>query len=266
MRSNRTSSSVASLAAGALLLLALAAAPGRAVNYLGDRANNCVGVGAGNTHVLTLNNGVSAGATILVSGFISANGAEAATPVLDSHANSWTKAHSYVATNGGRLFVFETRVATGKALSGGDTITLAYSGASGQTSCAVASVFDGLKAASSADVKKGGSGSSKDPTVTGSSATAQANELLLGGFGFIAATGGFSYDAPLQTLSAACSSPYCFFPGYRLLSSTITPSADATTVNVTSWGAIVVTFKGDNTIFADGFENSTTSNWSATVG
>jgi hypothetical protein len=256
-------SRIAAAVGAAVALLLAGAGELAAINYGGDRANGCVAVGAGNTHVITLNNGTSVGNTILVSGFISANGAEAATPISDTRANTWTKAFSYVATNGGRLFLFETRVTAGKTHTAGDTITLAYSGASGQESCAVVSIFVGLAVPSSADRTAGASGSSMAPSATAGGPTSQASELLMGTFGFVAATGGFSYVGSLQPLSGACSAPYCMFPGYQILSSTTTPTAAGSTVNTTSWGAILVTFKADNTIFNDGFENQTTNNWSA---
>jgi hypothetical protein len=248
------------VAAASVYLIAASAA--LAIDRVGDRAFQCDVVGVGDTQVLNLTNSTSAGQTLLVIGFVSGGAPVAATPISDNRANDWSSAYSYTAINGGRLFMFETRIAAGKSHTAGDTITLSYSGATGQTSCAVASLFDGLRSPSSADVKASASGSSTGPGVTGSKSTAQADEVVVAAFGFIAPTGGFTYLGSLQPMSGVCAAPYCMFPGFELLSSKTVPSATASTVNVTSWGAVLVTFEGDNTIFRDGFENGTTNLWS----
>lgn len=249
-----------------VVLAVVAPAPVSAINYLGDRAAACATLGAGGTHLLTLNNGTSVGTTLLAIGLVSAGAAGAGTPISDSRANVWVLAHSVAAANGARLFVYETRIAPGKSHSPGDTVTLAFAGGNGQRSCAVLSLWDGLRAASSVDRTNGASGTNNDPTVATGGATIQNEELLLASFGFVAATGGFSLDAPLQFLSGACDAPVCLFPGYRLLSTTASYTASAATNNVTNWGALLVTFRADNTVFADGFENGTTANWSSTTG
>ena len=93
-------------------------------------------------------------------------------------------------------------------------------------------------------------------------ATLQAHEVLIAGYGFLASTGGFTYQAPIQVLSGACASPYCLFPGYQVLATTGTFTLTETTANVTNWGAVLVGLKGDNSIFGDGFENGV-GVWSA---
>lgn len=249
-----------------LLIVVLAAvaqpAPG-AIVYLGDRASGCTTLGAGNTHILTLTGSTSVGTTLFVVGMVSGGAAAGATPVLDTRANSWFLAHFYTAVNGSRLFVFESRIAPGKGHSPGDTVTLSYAGGGGQKSCAVVSSFSGLAAASSVDRANGASGVGSSQSVTTNGATQQGTELLVAAFDYLAATGGFSLPPPMQLLSAACDAPTCLFPGYRLLSATGSYTASATTGNAIAWGAILVTFRGDQAIFADGFETGSTSAWSA---
>jgi len=248
-----------------VVLLFAAASRSQAINYLGDRASGCTTLGAGGTHVLTLNNGTSVGSTLVLIGFVSAGASAGATPVVDTRSNSWFLAHTYSASNGSRMFLYESKVAEGKAHSAGDTVTINYASASGQTSCAVLSTFSGLHASSSVDRTGGASGTSMAPSVSTSSATTEASELLIAAFGFTQATGGAGISLPMQLLSGAFSSPFGLLPGYRILSSTGSYTADGTTNNMVNWGGILATFKADNTIFTDGFENGTTSNWSVSV-
>lgn len=103
------------------------------------------------------------------------------------------------------------------------------------------------------------------PTVATNGATTQANEALIASFGFLAATGGFACAAPFNPLSGVCDFPHCMFPGYYLLGATGSYSATPTTGDLTNWAGLLVTLKGDNTIFSNRIANSTTSNGSATV-
>jgi len=240
-------------------------ATSEAINYLGDRASGCTTLGAGSTHVLTLNNGTSAGSTLVLIGFVSAGAAAGGTPVADTRANSWSLAHTYSASNGSRMFLYEAKVAAGKTHSAGDTVTISYASATGQTSCAVLSTFSGLRTPSSVDRTGGASGTSMAPSVSTSSTTTEASELLIAAFGFTQATGGAGISLPMQLLSGAFSSPFGLLPGYRILGSSGSYTASGTTNNMVNWGGILATLKADNTIFADGFENGTTNNWSATV-
>ncbi len=248
-----------------LLMVALGGDPLAAVNYLGDRGGACVTLGAGGTHVITMTNGTTVGSTLLVIGMVSGGAGAAATPVQDSRANAWVLAHTYTAVNGARLFIYESKIAPGKNHSAGDTVTLSFSGANGQKSCSILSNWSGLITPSSVDRMNGASGTSATPSVSTNGSTVQTNEVLIATFGFLTATGGFTYAAPFNPLSGVCDAPHCMFPGYYLLSATGSYSASPTTGNVTAWGGLLVTLKGDNTIFADGFENQTTSNWSVTV-
>lgn len=248
-----------------LLTAALGGAPLAAINYLGDRGGACATLGAGGTHVITMTNGTTVGSTLLVIGMVSGGAAATGTPVQDTRANGWVLAHTHSASNGARLFIYEAKIAPGKNHSAGDTVTLSYSGASGQKSCSILSNWSGLVAPSSVDRMNGASGNNAAPAVTTNGSTVQANEVLIAAFGFLAPTGGFTYAFPFNPLSGACDAPHCMFPGYYLLTATGNYAATPTTVNVTNWGGLLVTLKGDNTIFADGFENNTTSNWSATV-
>lgn len=239
--------------------------PLAAINYLGDRGGACFTLTAGGTHVITMTNGTTVGSTLLVIGMVSAGAAATGTPVQDTRANSWVLAHTYTAGNGERLFIYETKITPGKNHFAGDTVTLSFSGGTGQKSCAILSNWSGLVAPSSVDRMNGASGNSATPTVATNGSTVQANEVLIATFGFLAATGGFTYAAPFNPLSGVCDAPHCMFPGYYLLPATGSYAAAPTTVNVTNWGGLLVTLKGDNTIFADGFANGGTSNWSATV-
>lgn len=250
-----------------LLLLAgfLGGSPLAAINYLGDRGGNCFTLTAGGTHILTMTNGTTVGSTLLVIGMVSGGAAATGTPVQDSRANSWVLAHTYTSTNGERLFIYESQIAPGKNHFAGDTVTLSFSGGTGQKSCAILSNWSGLVAPSSVDRMNGASGNSAAPTVATNGPTIQSNEVLIAAFGFLAPTGGFTYGAPFNPLSGVCDSPHCMFPGYYLLPTAGSYAATPTTVNVTNWGGLLVTLKGDNTIFSDGFANGTTSNWSATV-
>ncbi|MEO8277130.1 MAG: hypothetical protein ABI639_13025 [Thermoanaerobaculia bacterium] len=250
----------------AVLMVTLCGAPLRAISFLGDRGGECFTLGAGGTHVITMTNGTTVGSTLLAIGMISAGGAAAVTPVQDSRANSWVLVHTFNAANGTRLFVYETRIAPGKNHSAGDTVTLSFSGANGQKSCSILSNWSGLVAPSSVDRMNGASGTSAAPTVSTNGATTQTNEVLIAAFGFTAATGGFTYHLPLNPLSGACDAPHCMFPGWTLLPTIGSYSALPTTANVTNWSGLLITLKGDNTVFSDGFENSTSSNWSSTVG
>lgn len=248
-----------------LLAPLLCGNPLAAINYLGDRGGACVTLTAGGTHVITMTNGTTAGSSLLVIGLVSAGAAATGTPVQDSRANSWVLAHTYTSTNGTRLFIYESMIAPGKNHFAGDTVTLSFSAATGQKSCTILSNWEGLVNPSSVDRMSGASGNNAAPTVSTNGATVQANEVLIAAFGFVAPTGGFTYAAPFNPLSGACDSPHCMFPGYYLLNATGGYSATPTTVNATNWGGLLVTLKGDNTIFADGFANATTSNWSLTV-
>lgn len=248
-----------------LLMTAFCGDPLAAVNYLGDRGGTCFTLTAGGTHIITLTNGTTVGSTLLVIGMVSGGAAATGTPVQDSRANSWVLAHTYTATNGERLFIYESRIAPGKNHFAGDTVTLSFSGGTGQKSCAILSNFTGLVAPSSVDRMNGASGNSAAPTVATNGSTIQTNEVLIAAFGFVAPTGGFTYGAPFNPLSGVCDSPHCMFPGYYLLPATGSYVANPTTVNATNWGGLLVTLKGDNTIFSDGFANGGTSNWSVTV-
>jgi hypothetical protein len=250
-----------------LLLLAgfLGGSPLAAINYLGDRGGNCFTLTAGGTHILTMTNGTTVGSTLLVIGMVSGGAAATGTPVQDSRANSWVLAHTYTSTNGERLFIYESQIAPGKNHFAGDTVTLSFSGGTGQKSCAILSNWSGLVAPSSVDRMNGASGNSAAPTVATNGSTTQSNEVLIASFGFVAPTGGFTYAFPFNPLTGVCDAPHCMFPGYYLLPAAGSYAATPTTVNVTNWGGLLVTLKGDNTIFSDGFANGTTSNWSATV-
>lgn len=249
----------------ALFLTALSGDPLSAINYLGDRGGTCFTLTAGGTHIITMTNGTTVGSTLLVIGMVSAGAAATGTPVQDSRANSWVLGHTYTATNGERLFLYESKIAPGKNHFAGDTVTLSFSGGTGQKSCAILSNWSGLVAPSSVDRMNGASGNNAAPTVATNGSTLQTNEVLIAAFGFAAATGGFTYAAPFNPLSGVCDSPHCMFPGYYLLPATGSYAAAPTTVNVTNWGGLLVTLRGDNTIFSDGFANGTTANWSLSV-
>jgi hypothetical protein len=238
-----------------------AAAP--AITYSGDRGGTCAAVGAGNTHVITMTNGTSVGTSLVLTGAITGGSAAGALPVIDTRGNNWFLAHSYTAAlTGERLFVYETKITAGKAHSAGDTVTLSYAAANGQVSCAVLSNFTGLATPSSADRVNGNSASGTSASVATGSPTTQADEVLVAGFGYLTGTGGFTYGANFNPLSSVSDGTRWLFPGYRILSSTGSYSATATTTNSLNYGAILVTFKGDTTIFIDGFENQTCNNWS----
>ncbi len=247
-----------------LLVTSLGGSPLAAVNYLGDRGGNCFTLTAGGTHIITMTNGTTVGSTLLVIGMVTGGAAATGTPVQDSRANSWVLAHTYTAANGARLFIYESKIAPGKNHLAGDTVTLSFSGGTGQKSCSILSNWSGLVSPSSVDRMNGASGNNAAPSVSTNGSTLQANEVLIAAFGFLVPTGGFTYAAPFNPLSGVCDTQ-CLFPGYYLLPASGSYAATATTGNVTSWGGLLVTLKGDNTIFGDGFENQTTSNWSLTA-
>jgi len=265
LREHESGNTIASLALGVALGIALAVFQPPTISYLGDRAPGYTTQGADNAHVLTLNDSTTVRTSLIPIGMESGGAAAASTPGSDTRAKAWYLARSYSATNGSRPFLYESMVTSGKAHSAGDTLTLSCCSGSGRTNCPVLSTWSGLDGPSATDRKNGASGSGMAPSVATNGATQQASELLIATFDFLVAAEGFGMPAPMQFLSSACISPTCLFPGNHLLSSAASYSAIATTVNVTGWGAVLVTFRGDNAIFTEGFESGTIADWSFVV-
>jgi hypothetical protein len=225
----------------ALLLLA-PEAPGQTITFTGDRGNSCAAIPAtvGGSQVFTLTATIPAGSLVVIAAATTANATFGS--VTDSGGNTYVSDNSHLGSNPYRVFAISSRLTTGLAI--GNTISINYTGSAptGETSCAVVSVFQNVTAAPARVDRTGtADGTGTNWNVSLFSATTQANELVHAAFATNQSTGGFSIPAPFQPLSAACSAPFCVFGGYRIVGATGTYTATATSVNSIAWGAVLTT-------------------------
>ncbi len=216
----------------------------------------------GQQQSITLSQTAEMGQWIIVSVAVNTTFAQfdATSPITDSAGNSYA-VYGTAALSGGSgvLATFAGRAAN--ALDAGGSIFVNYTttGVASAQSCATASAFPGVLALSDpSDAAGTNSGSGANLSVTSSTVTQFASELVYSAFASSATPGNILALAPAQGLNSVCSSDatLCLLPAWNLgeTMAGILESADAQSENAVPWGALLITFQDNDRIFADGFE------------
>ncbi len=180
--------------------------------------------------------------------------------VTDSAGNSYP-IYDAVAMSGGSgvLATFAGRAAS--ALNAGGSITIDYTttGSASAQACATAAAFPAVLLLSDpSDAAGEASGNGTALSVTASTATQYASELVYSAFASAATPGAMTALAPAQALGQVCSADgtVCVLPAWNLGAplAGIREGADAQSGNAVNWGALLITFQSNDRIFANGFE------------
>jgi hypothetical protein len=208
---------------------------------------------------VTLNQAAPPGQLVVISGVVDALAQLASDPVSDSVGNVYPiTSVAVLAGSAGTLYTFAGRI--GSALNSGSTVTISYfsTGSTAATSCVQVSVFPGVSVALPDDVYGTNNGTGSSWTVTASTPTLHANELVYSAFAGTGTPGTITALAPAQGLGGICNSggTLCLQPvwNFGAASSGIYESADASAANSVAWGAQVIGFRSSERIFADGFD------------
>ena len=208
--------------------------------------------------VVTLNQSVAAGRLIVVG--VAVNAPANFTGISDSAASSYPIVNA-VALYGGTGILAAYARRTTSVLNAGSSITLQFfsTGSTTAQSCVSVASFPGVLPITSPDDAYGSnSGSGSSLAVTSSTPTQYANELVYSVFASAATPGAIAALAPAYGLGATCSgdSTLCVLPAWNFGASAagIYEGADASSANAVSWGALSITFRSNERIFADGFE------------
>lgn len=186
---------------------------------------------------------------------------DAASPVTDSAGSSTYPIYDAVAMAGGSgvLATFAGRAT--KALKVGDTIAIAYTttGSASAQACATAAAFPAVLLLSDpSDATGEASGNGTALSVTASTTTQYASELVYSAFASASTPGATTSLAPAQSLGQSCSvdTTVCVVPAWNLGAplAGIQEGADASSANPVAWGALLLTFQSNDRIFANGFE------------
>jgi hypothetical protein len=164
-----------------------------------------------------------------------------------------------MANSSGVLATFAGRAANALNASSSIFVNYTTTGLNPAQSCATASAFPGVLALSDpGDTAGASSGTGSAWSVTSSSATQYASELVYSAFASANIPGNIVALAPAQVLNVACSgdATLCLQPAWNLgvPMAGIFESADAQSDDAVPWGAMLVTFQDNDRIFADGFE------------
>ncbi len=221
------------------------------ISYIGDIGSAQTKASSGTSLTVTTNAAVAAGDDILVT--FAADPAATVSSVTDSASNTYNKVVDI--TNSGNVRTIILAAYNVNALPGGSTITINH--ASVTARAAVVSVFRGLANSSVLDQTHTGTGSSNPVSSGATSATTQANELLIGAVGLE----GPNYDAPSVWQNSFTYGPrlgtnygsgsgggdgdITAQMGWRIVAATGAYTAQITNLNTTrDWAAAIVTFKG----------------------
>jgi hypothetical protein len=217
-----------------------------ALTYIGD-IGNATSKTSGTSLVITTTAAVSAGDDIIVA--FASDSSTGAVSVADSAGNSYTSAADINNPSGVRTVIFVAYHVN--ALPSGSTITITHPSVTARA--AVASVFRGLLSAG-LDRTHTGTGSSTSPSSGATSATSQADELLIGGVGTEGPSGdaagtwggSFSDLQRVGTTGGTATTNICVSMGYRIVSSTGTYTASKSSITSRDWATAIATFRMDN--------------------
>ena len=216
----------------------------------------------GQQQTILLSQAAATGQWIIVSVVVNNTFAQfdSTSPVTDSAGNSYG-VYGTVALSGGSgvLATFAGRAANALDASGSIFINYNTTGTSSAQSCATASAFPGVLALTDpSDAAGTNSGTGSSLSVTSSTPTQYASELVYSAFASSNTPGNIVAIVPAQGLNFSCSADatLCLLPAWNLgeTMAGILESADAQSDNSVPWGALLITFQDNDRIFADGFE------------
>jgi hypothetical protein len=204
---------------------------------------------------------VAAGQWIIVSAAASDTSVEfASTPVTDSGNNAYSAYDAtLMAGDSGVLAIFAGRATT--AMQVGDQVTVHYVGtgstvAQGCVSVAAFSSVQELVDPSDGYGENYGTGVLQQVNVA--YPTGYPCELVYSAFASADAPGAITVYSPSRGLGQVCSTDaaLCVAPAWNLGANTTGTFEDAaaSSANSTTWGAMIVTFRSDDRIFANGFD------------
>jgi hypothetical protein len=188
--------------------------------------------------------GVAPGDTIVVWAAISGSGTTVSS-ITDSRGNSYTVDSTINSPSGGVNTFIGSGYATAP-LAAGDKITITFSASYYSLRLAAASEFSGIPATGRLDQKAGATGSGTAPASGSAATTAQAVELVVGGFGSnslatFTPAAGFSRLASVgATLSSVNLSIYA---AYELVQTRGQYQAAGTLSASSRWNAAVATYR-----------------------
>lgn len=248
-------------ACSALIVSAFAPTIAMAQTALGS---DCETLALANTQqVITLTQAVAADQWIIVS--VAANSTFvqfASNSVTDSAGNGYSFLDNTVmAAGSGALTTFAGHVVT--ALDVGDQITLTYqaNGSSSTQGCVEAAAFSGVLVQSDPVDTLGESfGNGATQSVVTDTPTQYARDMVYSVFASAATPGLMVATSPAQAIEQVCSGDgtLCLLPAWNTAAAAAgnPESADAGSDNAVNWGALIIAFRNEDGIFADGFEGS----------
>jgi hypothetical protein len=221
--------------------------PPSAIAYVGNIGAAAV-KSSGNRLVVNTTAAVTAGDDIIIVYATDPNQNIPPITVTDAAGNTYSQAAYAVNTGNLRTYIFAA--SNVNALSAGSAITITAS-ASVTARAAVVSVFRGLADSGALDQTGTGTGSSATPSSGTTSATTQADELLIGAVGTegpngdAAGTWGNSFMAGprLGTSGDAADSNITASLGWRIVSTTGAYAAQKSGITSRDWAAAIATFR-----------------------
>ncbi|HET8940489.1 MAG TPA: hypothetical protein VFN13_00680 [Rudaea sp.] len=206
---------------------------------------------------VTINQPVAAGKLIVVS--VAVNALAQFTSVTDNAGNNYPITNAVILdANSGIAAAYAGLVSS--ALNIGSIITINYfsTGSTSAQSCAEAVMLPGIMAVANPDDAYGTNvGNNSSLSVSSSAPTQFANELVYSVFASATTPGMIGAATPAQGLDLLCSgdNTLCVLPAWNLgATATGVEMAGAAAQNSVSWGALLITFRSTDRLFANGFE------------
>ncbi len=241
--------------AGAIaFVLAAAAIPATAQQFLGRVGSSCMILPASNMQNVTLDAAVPAGATLVVSIAATSKFVSDLT-IIDPVGSLYQALGGSQGGNAGMLVHFRTLLQ--RPLSAGNTLQLQYGNAGANVqSCASVLGFRGIPSGTIVQDALGVSaGNSSTPAVSATAASHTPQEWVLASFSTTAYPGNVGAQAPASALASVCSADtsLCLLDGYYLTSVAGTAGISLTLDNAVNWTGALTALYADG-IFGNGFD------------
>lgn len=214
----------------------------------------------GQRQTVTLSKAASAGQLVVVAIAVDAAAQLANTDAVSDSAGNSYPIETAAALDGGPGVLLAYAGRATAALNAGGNVTVSFfsTGSVQAQSCVEVTAFPGVLPLASPDDAYGANHATSNAlTVTSSTSTQHASELVYSVFASAGTPGTIGAAAPAQDLAQLCTNDntLCMLPAWNLgATAARVEMAGAAAQNSVPWGALLITFQSNDRIFANGFE------------